>query len=270
MRKLFLFVLAVWAAFIAFLPVEASADSSVYSWVNSTLKYNVTLPPGATITLQSLYAHGEIGYDISSGVPAVEATSAVDTTDPDWPYAYAYAHDPFIYGDSDAMGPYPEHPENQNTLWAYTWSDNSDHPETWGRAQASYRVHFGLSESATVTVSCLRAGGTSNQAGAYSDSESGSAFALGLASVYADNYSILLWDSDPENDDYLEVHGIGGGQKNYPQNPLIEYTFGPGAHDIAITADAYSNASVPLPGAIFLLGPALAGLAGLRRRLMTG
>jgi hypothetical protein len=226
----------------------ANAAPTVSSGGLAQLYYTVTLPPGATSISEYQHTHAEAGFDISTGTPV----STVD--DYTQPYSVAFASTSHSWGFSKA-----------DTTMDYLSAENYASAdglayESWGYGNTIYRLNFTLDNEATIDIEYALFGNVWAQ----STIVGGSAFSVGLASIEIDGN--MVYDSDPDWDDYVQVVGIGSAVKDLSDSGMISHLFNQGSHEIAILVDTYENAAIPAPAAI-LLGGIGVGLVGwLRRR----
>ena len=227
----------------------ANAAPNVSSGGWAQLDYTVTLP-GATNISEYQHTHAEAGFDISTGTPV----STVD--DYTQPYSYAYASTSHSWGEGKA-----------DTTADYLRAENyasagGSAGESWGYGSTVYRLDFSLPCATSVDIDYVLTGNIWAQ----SSIAGGSAFSVGLAMIEIDG--AMVYDSDPDWDDYVEVIGIGSASKNLADSGTISYSCAAGSHEIAFFVDTYENATVPAPGAI-LLGGIGVGLVGWLRRRRT-
>jgi hypothetical protein len=228
-----------------------NAGPTVESGGYLKLDYSVALPGSATSISEYQHTHAEAGFDISTGLP-VDVKD--DYTVPG--YSSAYASTSHSWGESiaDTTADYLS-AEN------YASADGSV-SESWGYGSTIYRLYFTLGSEETIDIDYDLTGNV----WAESTSVDGSAFSLGLASIWIDG--TMEYDSDPLWDDYVEVNGIGSAFKDLSDSGTISYLFDAGSHVVAFYMDTYENAMVPAPGAI-LLGSIGVGLVGWLKRRRT-
>ncbi|MFH1147401.1 MAG: hypothetical protein V1736_06805 [Pseudomonadota bacterium] len=265
MTKITYLILGLLAGLLAvFVPAQGSA-SELYasSWGTSNLNFSIVLPGDATVTSRSLHAHSELGYDISSGVPAKVADMTISEGTPEWEetggYAWAYIrgdrkNESGLSGCADTL---------PSEMWAYTWATgDAGRPETWSFSLAVYTIAFNLSSPGSVSVT-YSSPGYDYFTGVDAYCDSAYTYASSRRSILADG-STQLYDLG----NTLEQFGIGYMTGYSPDSGTVSHDFDAGLHEISVIAYADSKASVvPIPGSAILFGSALTGLAGLKRKL---
>jgi len=214
--------------------VASAVPALVESGGYASLEYCITTLPGNATEYQ--HAHAEAGFDIATGTPV----SVSD--DYGYPIAYAYASTSNSWGAGQADADI-DYLDAEN----YASADELV-TESWGYGSTVYRVNFILDSEQTIGI------GYTFEGYIWDDSISpyGEAFSTGLLSIEVDG--VMLYDSDPEWDDFVEVFGIGYDEKDLYDEGNLCPTLDAGPHEIAFYVDTYENASVPEPATLCLLG----------------
>ena len=249
MKKL-IAICAVAAMFLAVSGIASGEAVQSGGWAN--VDYTISsLPDNAT---ERQHTHAEAGFDIATGTPV---SVDDDYTTPGYSYAYAETSHSWGEGEADTSLDY---------LRAANYaSAGGSALESWGYGSTVYRVDFTLDTAQTIDIGYLFTG----KIWVDSDSSAGSGFSTGLLSIEIDD--VLVYDSDPNCDHFVEVTGIGYEEKTLSDSGTISHQFATGAHQIAFFVDTYENAAVPEPSsAVAIIGLLATGGALWWRRRRRG
>lgn len=191
--------------------------------------------------------HAEAGIDIQTGTPVATDHHGTDVDAnaeiPGYSWGHAEVDPDYIYASSFASA--------EGESWGYgaafagltfTGSGIVDIDyEFTGRIQADSSVDFG----SAVSIATLW---------------------IVIDPVYSPGGAIVDCADDYWYGDIMMVSGTDAQLRTLSDSGIFSYDFGPGDHEILLSVDSYNNAAVPIPGAAWLLGPGLIGLAGLRKR----
>ncbi|MBN1457487.1 MAG: PEP-CTERM sorting domain-containing protein [Sedimentisphaerales bacterium] len=199
----------------------------------ASLDYCITTLPGTVTEYQ--HTHAEAGFDIATGTPV--------SVDDDYglPISYAYASTSHSWGQSQAD-------TGTDRLEAANYaSADALVTESWGYGSTVYRVNFTLDMEQTIGIGYDFNG----YVWVNSLSPDGAGFSTGLLAIEIDN--VLVYDSDPEWDDFVEVIGVGYDELTLGDVGTLCPTLAAGPHEIAFFLDTYENAEVPEPATLCLL-----------------
>ena len=185
MRK----TMIICAAMTMFLAVSGTAIGDlVESGGWAQVDYTISLPGSPT---EYQHTHAEAGFDIATGTPISE------DDDYDLPNSSSYASTSKSWGESKAD-------TGSDYLKAANYaSADASVLESWGYGSTTYRVDFTLDTAQSIDIGYDFTGSIWVD----SSSTAGSGFSAGLFAIEIDD--LLVYDSDPEVDDFVAVTGIG-------------------------------------------------------------
>jgi len=219
---------------------------SVESGGQASLGYTITPLPAGAADYQ--HTHAEAGFDIATGTPV----SVVD--DYSLPNSEAFAETSHSWGRATGD-------TAADLLGAANYaSAGGSALQSWGYASTVHRVEFTLDAEQTIDIAYAFDAVTWVD----SSSTAGSGFSVALAAIAIDGG--LVYDSDPDWDDYVAVTGIGYEEKTLSDSGTISQLLAPGPHQVAFFLDTYENAIVPEPLTMLGVFGGVAGLTGYLRR----